>query len=286
MTTVQNPKTRATDFSGYLCASDLDGTLITAVGAIMPRRNREAVARFRAQGGRFTIASGRSAPSIARKMFALGLEDTPAIALNGAAVYDCRRHEFLSYHAIPPEGVALAVALCHRFPGLQFQVHKAYDTHFWHMRNLSFWGSSADRQTRHHYKNPEDIAPDGWGKCIFYGARKVVAELEAYCRALPDAPLTFMNSSRVSLEATAPGVDKGSALLELAEILGIDKAHTAGIGNADNDAGLVQRAAFSGAAGQAREDFRRLADVTVCDDKHGAVADFLDYFAARIVADD
>ena len=47
-----------TDFSDILLITDLDGTFFGAGGKLVPR-NLEALARFRAGGGQFTIATGR-----------------------------------------------------------------------------------------------------------------------------------------------------------------------------------------------------------------------------------
>ncbi|MDR1805357.1 MAG: HAD family hydrolase [Clostridium sp.] len=273
----------AQPLSGWLCASDVDGTLVTAVGAIMPRRNRTAIARFRALGGIFTIASGRSIPGVVHKMRQLRLLDTPAIVLNGGGVYDCEKRRLLRYHPIPEDGVKLAFELCERFPTMQFQVHMPKSTHFFNVGILNFFGSSTDRQPRHFHRSLADFPQQDWGKCIFYGKPNDLAALKAYCRSLKNPPLSFMESSGVSFEIVAPGVDKGSALLELAEILGIDPAHTAGIGNYDNDAGLLARAAVTAAPSNSPESFKRLAQHIVSTDSKGAVADFLEILEHEVL---
>jgi len=48
-------------FSNVLLASDFDHTLTDMSGQI-PARNLEAIAAFQAEGGIFTVASGRSIP--------------------------------------------------------------------------------------------------------------------------------------------------------------------------------------------------------------------------------
>ena len=48
------------DFSDFLIASDLDGTFLCEGQAVA--RNLAALERFRAGGGIFTIATGRSHP--------------------------------------------------------------------------------------------------------------------------------------------------------------------------------------------------------------------------------
>ncbi|MDR3344471.1 MAG: HAD family hydrolase [Oscillospiraceae bacterium] len=266
----------------WLCASDVDGTLVTALGAIMPRRNKTAIAQFRKLGGRFTIASGRSINSVERLMKRLGLEDTPAIVLNGAGVYDCAANKILRYHPIPKAGIELAFELYRKFPRLQFAVHREHSTHLCRTRTLSFFGSSTVRQPRFFHRSLAQIPQDGWGKCIFFGKKPDILALKDYCYSLVEPPLSFMESSGVSFELLAPGVHKGTAMLELAEILGINPLHTAAIGNYDNDTGLLACAAVTAAPSSAPEDFRAKAQHIVCADSKGAVADFLAILEERI----
>ena len=65
-----------------LIATDLDGTLLGADGAI-PARNAEAIRRAREKGVIVCIATGRIHATSVPFQRALGL-DTPIIAVNGA----------------------------------------------------------------------------------------------------------------------------------------------------------------------------------------------------------
>ena len=52
------------------------------------------------------------------------------------------------------------------------------------------------------------------------------------------------------VEATARGVDKGSGLLRLCDILGIDPQRVMAIGDSENDIPMLQAAGFGGGHGQ------------------------------------
>ena len=80
-------------FSNVLLASDFDHTLTDMSGQI-PARNLEAIAAFQAEGGIFTVASGRSIPMF-RKKAALVPVNAPCILYNGGACYDYRTDELL-----------------------------------------------------------------------------------------------------------------------------------------------------------------------------------------------
>ena len=49
--------------AGWLIVTDMDGTLLTTDKHIS-KENLEAIDRFRSEGGKFTVATGRSIPSL------------------------------------------------------------------------------------------------------------------------------------------------------------------------------------------------------------------------------
>ena len=90
------------DFSKVILMTDLDGTLLTDDKRILPQ-DLEAIERFRAGGGLFTMATGRGysmAKHIADKLRL----DCPAVVYNGAAVYDFRQEVPLAVRDREPRG--------------------------------------------------------------------------------------------------------------------------------------------------------------------------------------
>ena len=285
MNTLQNLNSQlATQkpLAGWLCASDVDGTLVVDIIAKLPKVNVSAIERFRSLGGRFTIASGRPAPSVAKLMKRLGLEETPAVVLNGAGVYDCATNKMLRYNPIPEEGVRFALELLRKFPKVQFQAHCESSTHIWNPGFLSYVVSSKDLLPRTFHRSLNDLPREGWGKAIFFGKKRDIRQLKDYCKSLTDAPVYFMESSSVTFEILAPQTHKGTALLELADMLGIDKTHTAAIGNYDNDTGMIETAAVTAAMGNAPKSFQAKAQHVVRREKKGGVAEFLGILEKKI----
>ena len=80
-------------FEGVLIVSDIDGTL-TNSSQELSTENKEAIEYFKSEGGLFTIATGRLANYLKEKEFEK-LVNCPVILLNGAAVYDFEKEEFL-----------------------------------------------------------------------------------------------------------------------------------------------------------------------------------------------
>ena len=88
----QSEKTRMTP-DKIILYSDLDGTLFNSRGEISAE-NREAIDRFIAAGGMFAVATGRE-PENARAFLGDLPQNAPAVAVNGCAVYDFQKREYL-----------------------------------------------------------------------------------------------------------------------------------------------------------------------------------------------
>ena len=84
-----------------LVLSDLDGTLVTSKMTVVPR-NRRAVEHFVAQGGRFTLSTGRSLHGALYTTQGLTFS-APAILLNGALIYDFSTQRPLFEKFLEPE---------------------------------------------------------------------------------------------------------------------------------------------------------------------------------------
>lgn len=76
------------------------------------------------------------------------------------------------------------------------------------------------------------------------------------------------------VEATAPGVDKGSALRRLCAILGVDPKRVLAIGDSENDIPMMAAAGFAVAMGNATEHVKAVADwiAPTIDEDGAAVA--------------
>lgn len=113
-------------FSHVLFASDFDHTLSDLHDQIPPE-NLAAIDAFIAQGGAFTIASGRSIPTL-RPKAALVPTNAPCIAYNGAVCFDYQTGTISGLEPLPPESLELVAALRARFPDerVELQTERAH----------------------------------------------------------------------------------------------------------------------------------------------------------------
>lgn len=88
-----------------------------------------------------------------------------------------------------------------------------------------------------------------------HSGRDVLAEMND--RFAP--AVSIMRTHVWLVEATAPGVDKGSALLRLCEMLGITPARVMAIGDSENDIPMLREAGFAVAMGNATPSLKAVA---------------------------
>ena len=81
--------------------SDFDGTLHSATEGI-PQRNLDALQRFVQKGGHFGLATGR-APFSAKEFLHLLPINSPCLCVNGGAVYDMQKDEYIYTDFLPEQ---------------------------------------------------------------------------------------------------------------------------------------------------------------------------------------
>lgn len=90
--------------------TDLDGTLFNSNGEVS-RDDRAAIREFTDRGGLFAIATGRE-PNNARRFLPDLPINGPSIVLNGAAVYDFTREQYLDTVLIDKEAALDVLLFC------------------------------------------------------------------------------------------------------------------------------------------------------------------------------
>ena len=266
--------------SNWLIASDIDGTLNNKLRKL-PKRNEEAINEFVAKGGRFTLASGRNPQSMEKHFKRLPISGTPAVVMNGAGLYDFQKHEMIYFSSMSDEGMALAVAAAKKFPAVDVII-VAKDIIY--ITGIGWFGKlfvAADNLDHRHIKNIDDVPKKNWGKVIFSGTPMHISKVKKHFESMQDPDLTLMSSSIASFEILAKNTHKGTAVLKLAELLGIDKTHTGAIGDYFNDFDMLKTVGVPACCGQAPKELKEISEFVACHCNNGAVEEFLEYIEAK-----
>ena len=281
------------DFSKFLLLADFDRTLTDPESRI-PARNVEAIRAFEAQGGAFTVATGRSAPMF-RARESLIPYNVPLILYNGGACYDFRTGE-LSEAAWIQEGPALLAYLSREFPDLNLEVqgekyhylfgelplrdafyrraetdiaHVTLETIPYPILKASLLGTYFDDSVPQFFTicPPEEVARFDF----------VQAKIEA------DWPeLVVDRAAPRILDIQGPGVNKGRAARAMANRLG--RALVC-VGDARNDLSMLLEADLAFAPADCEQAVRDAGVRLVCPCGDGAVADVIDALARMCAAD-
>lgn len=262
-------------YSDWLVASDIDGTLHSKLRTL-PEVNKRTIDRFMARGGKFTLASGRPVRSLERAYRRVN-PNCPAIILNGSGIYDFHTNTLVWKKTVSQPGRDFVKQMRKKYSkGLDrlevgiFGLDKAYITD----KGILSLGQVFFDNVPYIITDIDSVPDDDWFKVIFWGNPLTIKKLKKDAEAARDAG-NFMSSSPVTFEMLEKGVHKGTAVLKLAEILGIDFGHTAAIGDYYNDWDMLQTVGFPACAGQAPKPIHEICKYVACHCNNGCVADLL-----------
>lgn len=267
----------ADKISDLLVVSDVDGTLLQA-GYGIPKENIDAVERFVARGGRFTVCTGRSVVSIRRYIDWIALT-APAVLNNGAVIYDYSKEKVIYANTLGGNIIAVIKEIVETFPDVGAELHSVH-------------GIEVVRQNEETHKHTSvehipfvladiDAVKGPWTKALLAGKAERIKQVDRFVanKIKTDAryqDFDFVFSSDTFLEILAKGVNKGTGLKKLAELLKVDLEDTVAIGDYYNDIEMLEVAGHTAAVADAPADIRANVDVVVKSCLQGGVGELLD----------
>jgi Cof subfamily protein (haloacid dehalogenase superfamily) len=267
--------------SDYIIMSDIDGTLIHQDGTIPPR-NREAIARFQARGGRFGIATGRSPAWTSAFARQVGV-NLPCVCFNGGSLYDFERDMSLTDEPLPDSAKAYAETLREiPFPvGMIAMTRDSYknisEEHtlvedLLRRRQVAYTDTIDWREVTEPWYKILLILPDG-------RYEDTMAFLKAQKNRFPGVRFTVTTYNLV--EMLPAHITKGYALEILMARLGLRREQLACIGDFYNDLEMIELAGIGAATAEAPAEIRAAADLVTGSYTQGAVADLIEYLEAH-----
>ena len=267
-------------FEDVLLTVDYDRTL-TAPDSTIPERNMEAIRYFMAEGGAFTVNTGRSLPqsAVIRENVPM---NTAFLACNGSVCLENGQLSNLHCIELPIEETLRAV--CEAFPELNVDLHGVYAHYGFQPRGcweeyctaqgfpyaLAQPGTDYGPFLKFNVYSP--LRATGVGH-LYTGTQEEVALIdraEAWLRETYGDKLTVIRSMPRVLNVHAPGVSKLRAARDLQKKLG--RKILVCVGDEENDLAMLEGAdyAFSPAGSPMAQ---RFCPVCRCED--GAVADVI-----------
>jgi len=265
-----------------LVVLDIDGTLLDDDKRI-PAANLEALRKARQAGVHVAIASGRMLPTIETVERLLEI-DAVVIAYNGGKVVGPRekgRPEIV-HQPVPAE-------LAESF--IELSRERGYLLNFYYEDRLY----DDDGKDRQRFRDIYSARTGSVYHLVDLESFKGRAPTKMILLADPDerdrlieelAPrydgVWLSRSDPEYLEITRAGVNKGSALPELARYLGLGLDEVLAVGDADNDIEMLAAAGVGVAVANARDGAKKAANwVTERTNNEGAVAEAIERFVLR-----
>lgn len=219
-------------------ASDIDGTLLGS-SRVVSKENRDAIEWFCSEGGRFTVATGRSLPGFESTRRTVAY-NAPCILSNGGVLYDYEADAPIFVHPLAGRYRELILDAQRRFPGIGTEIHKLRTKHYSNPNEFIAGHFAYVNSEGTEFKNLDEV-PEPWIKILFVDSPAILTDAAYELISAWGEEFQFLFSAPTMLEVQNFGTDKGTGVAKLAELLGIEEKHTYTAGDEQNDLMMLRR---------------------------------------------
>ena len=271
-------------YESYMIISDLDGTIIPH-GGVVSEANKRAIESFRAGGGHFGIATGRTPEAAAGYLGGVAIT-APSVFFNGSMLYDWQHERVLVTKPLTAQGAPdlwpRFAALClERFPQACIEVYTQEDCHI-----ISNPRYDDPRLPHEHYRychsdlaDLADVRKTPWLKFFVCADPADLRELEREAEVFGTAACSHHFYSEANYhEFVAKGVSKGSMLEAIRKMPAFSQTKIIALGDYLNDRELLEAADIGIASGNAHDELKALADFTGCRAEDDLIVWLLEHF--------
>ena len=263
-------------FDGVLLASDYDGTLVPSDKQVT-KGVRDALGFFIANGGRFTVSTGRS--YLGFHSYSPDIINAPVLLANGGMAYDYAAKKIAVFDGIGDEGIEPMRAVAREFPHLAIEMYPfdhGFAVHLSEQSERHFTSQSIPFTP---VDDPAE-APRPWAKVMLGGQKSDVALVQKFlAENYPE--IGFLPTDGGYLEVLKKGVDKGTALLKLADYLGISHEDVYAVGDGYNDVEMLKAAKMGVVPENGDEYALACASCVVRSNEDDAVAHVVELLTER-----
>ncbi|MDE6103407.1 MAG: Cof-type HAD-IIB family hydrolase [Oscillospiraceae bacterium] len=261
------------DLSNIFLITDMDGTLLPE-NKILSEKDKQAIKRFRKDGGQFTIATGRTLQSALKYIKELEIE-LPVILYNGSLIYDIHTDNVMFTDELPDYSKEIAEELFEYMENPGGEVLRL-DNIYVVCNNEYEKEHTRICQVEPAYTTLDSVPAGGWFKILFATEPSLVTKLEEYVKA-KDYPVDFVRSHDIFIEMLPKGSSKGAALKEYVKLLNMENFTIVAAGDYHNDIEMLQTADIGAATANAQQDVKNIADIILKKSSdENAIAELID----------
>lgn len=261
-----------------MIVTDLDDTLLNSEKKISPI-DKEAIMKAQKAGIKFVLASGR--PTFAMKELAeeLKLADygNYILSFNGSIITDCSTGKNILEESLTKNDIYL-----------MYDFSQKYKTHI-----LTYIDDEIISETDNEYidveidltkmnhrkvKNFKEAINKDAVKCMLLEEPSYLKKVEVELKKEYGNKYSIAISKPFFLEVTKLGIDKGTALKKLADLLNIKTEEIIAAGDSFNDISMLKTAGTSVAVANAQPEIKEIADYIVSSNDKGGMAELINKF--------
>lgn len=255
-------------FDGVMIASDFDDTFFPA-SHVLPEANRRAVAYFQAEGGVFTIATGRARTTF-RRYVDMAKPNAPVILANGAQLYDFSREVLVEERTVPETIAGDLQELSKLIPEVGLEAYHGEDIYIWNPNEWTWFHLERAKCTAEECAIEE--MPQPWGKAILHQKNSILKVAQKLILERWGNRYEAIFSNFHMLELTAKGATKGGMVLHLATSLGIRRENLYCVGDNQNDLPMLAVSAVPYAPADCAQEVKDWGAHLLPHSEDGAIA--------------
>lgn len=275
------------DLSNILILTDLDGTFFGRRSRII-QRNLDAIARFRAEGGAFSIATGRMHLSLEHHIpMVRELVNAPVIVCNGTYLYDYERSASLCENFLDKAMTSYAIDFMYKtLPSVSIRLSapEGYIT----------CPPVSELMERDMLTCPPEkrlILPKdewmnyNWYKVVIRDTPENLIELRDKLHAEMGEVFEDSMSGPTFFELQKKGYTKATMIPQVTRICRErsrpERIKVYAVGDYDNDIDMLKTADVGVCPSNAIDAVKDIADLCLCSNEDGVIADLIEYIEAH-----
>ena len=264
-------------FDGCLLISDIDGTLYH--DNKIPPANLEAIEFFKAQGGMFSIATGRGI-KIAKQICRDARVNAPVITTNGGVIYDGVQDKILHATYLTDAACEMIKETVRKYPRLGGLVTVDDE--------VLTLNDTPDVEAVRIYDSldftPVENTNKKWQKILYVmNDLEHLEEIKKYLDEVKLPEVRYVPSAPNYYEVLPEGINKATNIGKLAQLIPREIKKIFTIGDYYNDTEMIKAADIGAVTAEAPEDLKAMADYISVSVTEGAVADFIYHLKNNIL---
>lgn len=263
-----------------LIATDLDNTFLKSDKSI-PEENRQAIKLLSEKGVYITLCSGRSSMSLqnfARRL-SLNNKDNYFIAFNGSRIFNTFTKDVVYDRLFNKDLAKIIVEHANNHP-IDCLVYYNDELYVQEINEAVKVYARISELKLNKVDSLTDFLKNDISKIILKAPNKILLDFRDEMKKLPEfKDINIFFSDSYLLEFTHSGVDKGSGMMKLCEILDIKREEVIAIGDSYNDIPMIKEAGMGIVVNNADDEIKKYADyVTQKTNNDGVLMEIYEKF--------